>query len=73
MQNLFSSVKEAMQSVLPIAVIVFLLSISFSPLNAGIMVLFLFGTIMLIAGMSFFYNRFFYFYGTIRWRNWCQS
>ena len=54
MQHLFSSVKESLQSVLPIAAIVLWLSVSFAPLNAGVLVLFLFGTLMLIAGMSFF-------------------
>ncbi|MBR5451720.1 MAG: DUF1538 domain-containing protein [Clostridia bacterium] len=54
MQHLFSSVKESLQSVLPIAAIVILLSITLSPLGSGVVVLFLFGTILLIGGMSFF-------------------
>jgi len=45
---------EALSSVLPISAIVLLLSISVSPLNPGVMVLFLFGTLMLILGMSLF-------------------
>ena len=54
MQQIYSSIKESLQSVLPIALIVLLLSVSFAPLNSGVLVLFLFGTITLIAGMSFF-------------------
>lgn len=54
MQQIYSSIKESLQSVLPIAAIVLFLSVSFAPLNAGVLVLFLFGTLMLIAGMSFF-------------------
>lgn len=49
-----NSVKEALQSILPIAAIVLILSISIAPLHAGVLVLFLFGTILLIIGMSFF-------------------
>ena len=54
MHHIKSSLSEALQSVLPIAAIVLLLSISFAPLNSGVLVLFLFGTLLLIAGMSFF-------------------
>ena len=54
MRHSFLSAKEALQSVLPIAAIVLLLSITYADLDAGVLVLFLFGTIMLIAGMSFF-------------------
>lgn len=54
MGNIYSTVKESLQSVLPIAVIVLLLSISFVPLNTGVFMLFLLGTIMLIIGMTFF-------------------
>ena len=54
MQHLFGSVKESLQSVLPIAAIVILLSITLAPLGSGVVVLFLFGTILLIGGMSFF-------------------
>ncbi|MBQ9121755.1 MAG: DUF1538 domain-containing protein [Clostridia bacterium] len=45
---------EALSSVLPISAIVLLLSISVSPLNPGVLVLFLFGTLLLILGMSLF-------------------
>lgn len=54
MQNMYSFIKESLQSVLPIAAIVLFLSISFAPLNAGVLTLFLFGTILLIMGMCFF-------------------
>ena len=45
---------EATKSVLPISAIVLLLSISAAPLNSGVLVLFIFGTLMLIFGMGFF-------------------
>ena len=54
MQHIFGSVKESLQSVLPIAAIVLLLSITLAPMGTGVMVLFLFGTLLLIGGMSFF-------------------
>ena len=54
MSHIFSSIKESLTSVLPIAVIVLVLSVSLVSLDAGVLVLFLFGTIMLILGMSFF-------------------
>lgn len=54
MQHINGSVRESLQSVLPIAAIVFLLSVTFAPLNSGVLVLFIFGTLLLIAGMSFF-------------------
>lgn len=54
MAHIQATVKEALQSVLPIAVIVFILSISLAPLDAGVLVMFLFGTFLLIIGMSFF-------------------
>lgn len=54
MQHIFDSVKESLQSVLPIAAIVLLLSITLAPMGSGVMVLFLFGTLLLIGGMSFF-------------------
>ncbi len=47
-------VKEAMSSVLPIAFIVLFLSITVAPLNAGVLVMFLFGTLLLILGMGLF-------------------
>ena len=54
MTHIFSSLKESLTSVLPIAVIVLILSVTGVPLAAGVLVLFLFGTILLILGMSFF-------------------
>lgn len=52
--HIFSSIKESLSSVLPIALIVLILSVTCVTLEAGVLVLFLFGTIMLILGMSFF-------------------
>jgi hypothetical protein len=54
MAHIFASLKESLSSVLPIAVIVLVLSVTFVSLAAGVLVLFLFGTILLITGMSFF-------------------
>lgn len=54
MSHVFASIKEALSSVLPIAVIVLILSVSCVSLDTGVLVLFLFGTILLIVGMSFF-------------------
>lgn len=54
MAHIFPSIKESLKSVLPIALIVLILSISLVSLDAGVLVLFLFGTVLLILGMSFF-------------------
>ncbi len=54
MAHIFASIKESLSSVLPIAIIVFVLSVTFVTLEAGVLVLFLFGTILLILGMSLF-------------------
>lgn len=54
MAHIFSSIKEAFTSVMPIALIVLLLSITCIPLDAGVLVMFFLGTVMLIMGMSFF-------------------
>ena len=54
MTHIFASIKESLSSVLPIAIIVLILSVTCVSLDAGVLVLFLFGTIMLILGMSFF-------------------
>ena len=54
MAHIFASIKESLSSVLPIAIIVLILSITCVSLDTGVLVLFLFGTIMLILGMSFF-------------------
>ncbi len=54
MHNIFASIKESLSSVLPIALIVLVLSVTLVALDPGVLVLFLFGTIFLILGMSFF-------------------
>lgn len=54
MTHIFASFKESLTSVLPIALIVLILSITCVTLQAGVLVLFLFGTILLILGMGFF-------------------
>lgn len=54
MARFFPSIKESLSSVLPIAIIVIILSVTCVSLDAGVLVLFLFGTILLILGMSFF-------------------
>ncbi len=53
--NVFIKViKESLQSVLPIFAIVLLLSVTFAPMESGVLVMFLFGTLLLIVGMGFF-------------------
>lgn len=54
MTHIFSSIKEALGSVIPIALIVLILSVTCAALDAGVLVMFLFGTVLLIIGMSFF-------------------
>lgn len=54
MTHIFASFKESITSVLPIALIVMVLSVTVVALEAGVLVLFLFGTVFLILGMSFF-------------------
>ena len=54
MRRLNGSINEALHSVLPICAIVLLLSISLSPVLPGVMVMFLFGAMLLIFGMSIF-------------------
>lgn len=54
MTHIFSSIKEALSSVIPIALIVLILSVTCVPLDTGVLVMFLFGTVLLILGMSFF-------------------
>ena len=54
MKQLKESLLESIHSVLPIAVIVLLLSVSIAPLQSGVLVLFLFGTLLLIFGISLF-------------------
>ncbi len=54
MSHIYASAKESLSSVLPIAIIVLILSVTAVTLDAGVLVLFLFGTILLILGMGFF-------------------
>ena len=54
MAHIFTSIKESLTSVLPIVIIVLILSVTCVSLDTGVLVLFLFGTILLILGMSFF-------------------
>ena len=54
MNNLMKVFKESLQSVLPIFAIVLLLSITVAPMESGVLVMFLFGTLLLIVGMGFF-------------------
>ncbi len=54
MNNLMKVLKESLQSVLPIFAIVLILSVSAAPLESGVLVMFLFGTLLLIVGMGFF-------------------
>ena len=54
MNNLTKFFKESLQSVLPIFAIVLLLSVTFAPMESGVLVMFLFGTLLLIVGMGFF-------------------
>ena len=54
MKPLKSKFSESVQSVLPISLIILLLSISIAPISAGVLTLFLFGTLLLISGMSLF-------------------
>ena len=54
MKYLTNALKESLQSVLPIFAIVLILSVTFAPMQSGVLVMFLFGTLLLILGMSFF-------------------
>ena len=54
MRQLYGSVSESLHSVLPICAIVLLLSITLAPIGSGVMVMFLFGAMLLIFGMSIF-------------------
>ena len=53
-KQLGGAVSESLKSVLPIFAIVLILSITLAPMNSGVLVMFLFGTLMLIVGMSLF-------------------
>ena len=54
MKLLKRQLAEALHSVLPIAGIVLALSVTACPMDAGLMVLFLFGCLLLVGGMSLF-------------------
>ena len=54
MSNFVKVIKESLQSVLPIFAIVLFLSVTFAPMESGVLVMFLFGTFLLIVGMGFF-------------------
>ncbi|MBQ4044390.1 MAG: DUF1538 domain-containing protein [Clostridia bacterium] len=54
MTQLREKLREALSSVVPITAIVLILSITIAPVETGVMVLFLFGALMLIFGMSLF-------------------
>lgn len=51
---LSGSLSESLKSVLPICGIVLLLSVSLAPIMPGVMVMFLFGALLIIGGMSIF-------------------
>lgn len=53
-KKLKEKIDEALSSVLPITIIIFLLSISFVPIPIGTTIMFLVGATMLIVGMGFF-------------------
>lgn len=52
--KLTDKLKEALKAVLPIIAIVLFLSFTIVPIPSGILLLFLFGTVLLIVGMMFF-------------------
>lgn len=54
MHQLREKMAESLSSVLPITAIVLLLSITIAPVSSGVLVLFLFGSLLLILGMSLF-------------------
>jgi hypothetical protein len=53
-KKLEGTTKEALTSVLPITIIVFLLSVFVTPMPVGTLVLFLFGAVLLVVGMGLF-------------------
>ena len=53
-KKLIQTTKEALSSVLPITAVVFLLSISITPIPVGTLMLFLCGALLLVLGMGFF-------------------
>lgn len=53
-KKLIETIKEALSSVLPITAVVFVLSISVTPVPVGTLILFLFGAVLLVLGMGLF-------------------
>ncbi|GHV29241.1 membrane protein [Synergistales bacterium] len=53
-KKLKEKIRESLSSVVPITVIVFLLSVSITPISTGATIMFLVGAVMLIVGMGFF-------------------
>lgn len=64
MAQIFSSIKESLTSVMPIALIVIILSATCVSLDAGVFVLFFIRNDSADFGNEFFYGRFGYIYGT---------
>ena len=54
LKGLREKINESLSSVLPITAIVLVLSISIAPLTPGALILFLFGAILLVAGLGLF-------------------
>ena len=54
LKALQEKISESLSSVLPITAIVLVLSISIAPLTPGALILFLFGAILLVAGLGLF-------------------
>lgn len=54
MHQLREKMAESLSAVLPITAIVLLLSVTIAPVSSGVLVLFLFGSLLLIFGMSLF-------------------
>ena len=52
MRALIEKTNESLSSVIPITAIVLLLSISIAPLTPGALILFLFGAVLLVAGLG---------------------
>ncbi|MDR2649849.1 MAG: DUF1538 domain-containing protein [Clostridiales bacterium] len=53
-KKLQETTNDALSSVLPVAIIVFLMSVVISPMPVGTLMLFLFGTVLLVVGMGMF-------------------
>ena len=53
-QLLWEKIRESLSAVLPITAIVLIISVTIAPLTPGTLVLFLFGALLLVAGMGLF-------------------